>query len=120
MTTLPLCLALLAPPQSLTCSYYGPGFHGRPTASGVPYDMHALTAASPDLPFGSVLLLERDGRAVVVEVQDRGPFAVDSTGAAVWPLQPHPTRQLDISAGAMKAIGGISAGVVQVRAWRLR
>ena len=40
--------------------------------------MHALTAASPDLPFGSVLLLEREGRQVAVTITDRGPFAVDA------------------------------------------
>lgn len=112
--------ALLLPqPQPMTCSYYGPGFHGRTTASGEPFDMHALTAASPGLPFGAVLLLERDGRRVAVLCNDRGPFAVDSTGVAVWPLRPHPVRQLDLSAGAMKALGGISAGIIQARAWRL-
>ena len=120
MTGLLVAALLLPVPHPLTCSYYGPGFHGRLTASGAPFDMHALTAASPDLPFGAVLLLERDGRQVAVTVTDRGPYATDSTGAAVWPLQPHPTRQLDISAGAMKALGGISAGVIQARAWRMR
>jgi len=119
VTTLPLCLALLAPPQSLTCSYYGPGFHGRPTASGVPYDMHALTAASPDLPFGAVLMLEHNGRTVAVTVTDRGPFAVDSTGAAVRPLRPHPTRQLDLSLQAAKQLNMIPQGVASVRVWRL-
>lgn len=115
-----LVALLLGPSQPVTCSYYGPGFHGRPTASGATYDMHAMTAASPDLPFGAVLLLERDGRRVAVTVTDRGPFAVDSTGAAVWPLLPHPSRDLDISAGAMKALGGIGAGVIEARAWRLQ
>ena len=115
-----LTAALLLPqPHPLTCSYYGPGFDGRLTASGSTFDLHAMTAASPDLPFGSVLLLERGGWQVAVTITDRGPFAMDSTGAAVWPLQPHPTRQLDISAGAMKALGGISAGIVETRAWRM-
>ena len=120
MTTFLLAAALLLPPpQTLTASYYGPGFHGRQTASGVAFDQHAMTAASPDLPFGAVLLLVRGKRSVAVTVNDRGPYAVDSVGRALHPLSPHPRRQLDISAGAMKAIGGISAGVVELRAWRL-
>ena len=120
MTAALAAAALLLPqPQPMTCSYYGPGFHGRTTASGEPFDMHALTAASPSLPFGAVLLLEHGPYRTVAVISDRGPYATDSTGAAVWPLQPHPTRQLDLSAGAMKALGGIGAGVIQARAWRL-
>ena len=116
-----LAAALLLPqPTTLTVSYYGPGFHGRQTASGAVFDQHAMTAASPSLPFGSVLLLERDGRAVAVTITDRGPYAVDSVGRVEYPLRPHPRRQLDLSAGAMDALGGISAGVVTCRAWRLR
>lgn len=120
MTPALLAAALILPhPQTLTASYYGPGFHGRQTASGAAFDMHALTAASPSLPFGAVLLLERDGRSVALTITDRGPYAVDSTGRALHPLRPHPSRQLDLSAGAMKRLGGISAGVVGLRAWRL-
>ena len=121
MTPALLAAALLLPqPTTLTVSYYGPGFHGRQTASGAVFDQHAMTAASPSLPFGSVLLLERDGRAVAVTITDRGPYAVDSVGRVEYPLRPHPRRQLDLSAGAMKRLGGISAGVVTCRAWRLR
>jgi rare lipoprotein A len=120
MTAALLAAALILPsPDTLTASYYGPGFHGRLTASGEPFDMHAMTCASPSLPFGAVLLLEHDGRTVAVTVTDRGPYAVDSVGRALHPLSPHPRRQLDISAGAMKRLGGISAGVVELRAWRL-
>lgn len=121
MTPALLAAALLLPqPTTLTVSYYGPGFHGRQTASGAVFDQHAMTAASPDLPFGAVLLLERNGRAVAVTITDRGPYAVDSVGRVEYPLRPHPRRQLDLSAGAMKRLGGISAGVVTCRAWRLR
>lgn len=120
MTPALLAAALLLPrPSTLTASWYGPGFDGRLTASGVPFDMHAMTCASPSLPFGTTLLLEREGRMVVVVCNDRGPYAVDSVGRALHPLSPHPRRQLDISAGAMKRLGGISAGVVELRAWRL-
>lgn len=120
MTNILLPLMLLGPSQEMTASWYGPGFHGNVTASGDTFDMYDQTCASPDLPFGTVLLLEHDGRTAVTTVTDRGPFAVDSTGAAVWPLLPHPSRDLDISAGAMKALGGIGAGVIEARAWRLQ
>jgi len=81
--------------------------------------MYSLTAASPDLPFGAVLMLEHNGRTVAVTVTDRGPFAVDSTGAAVRPLRPHPTRQLDLSLQAAKQLNMIPQGVASVRVWRL-
>ena len=120
MTPTLLAAALIQPSSdTLTASYYGAAFHGRLTASGQPFDMHAMTCASPDLPFGAVLLLERQGRSVACTVTDRGPYAVDSVGRALHPLSPHPRRQLDLSAGAMKRLGGISAGVVELRAWRL-
>lgn len=57
-------------------SWYGPGFHGRRTASGERYNMHAMTCASRDLPFGTLLELTNleNGRKAVVRVNDRGPF----------------------------------------------
>lgn len=56
-------------------SWYGRYFHGRPTASGEPYDMFNLTAASRDLPLGTWLKVTnlRNGNSVVVRVNDRGP-----------------------------------------------
>jgi rare lipoprotein A len=57
-------------------SWYGGEFHGRLTASGEPYDMHALTAAHKTLPlpcYAKVTNL-RNGRSVIVRVNDRGPF----------------------------------------------
>ncbi len=57
-------------------SWYGPGFHGRRTASGERYNMHAMTCASRDLPFGTLLELTNleNGEKAVVRVNDRGPF----------------------------------------------
>ena len=57
-------------------SWYGEDFHGRRTASGVRYDMNELTAAHKSLPFGTLLRVvnENTGKAVLVEVTDRGPF----------------------------------------------
>lgn len=57
-------------------SWYGPGFHGRETAMGEPYDMYAMTAAHKTLPLPSYVRVTnlRNGRSVVVRVNDRGPF----------------------------------------------
>lgn len=57
-------------------SWYGPGFDGRPTASGEIYDRHDLTAAHRILPFGTVVEVRNreNGRSVRVRINDRGPF----------------------------------------------
>jgi rare lipoprotein A len=58
-------------------SWYGSKFHGRRTSTGEPYDMFSMTAASRTLPipvFARVTNL-RNGRSVIVKVNDRGPFA---------------------------------------------
>src|SRR5205085_9580715 len=57
-------------------SWYGPGFNGRHTANGEIYDQDDLTAASPILPLGTQAMVTnlRNGRAVVVRINDRGPF----------------------------------------------
>lgn len=57
-------------------SWYGEPFHGRRTASGERFDMHAYTAAHRSLPFGTILRVQntKNGRVILVEVTDRGPF----------------------------------------------
>src|SRR5581483_2044268 len=62
------------PYQVGTASWYGRDFEGKPTASGEPYNMYDLTAAHPTLPLGSMVKVTnlRNGRAVVVRVNDRG------------------------------------------------
>jgi len=82
--------------------WYGPGFHGRRTASGERYDMHALTAAHPTLPFGTRVRVTnlRNGKSVVVRINDRGPFG----GKYI----------IDLSYAAAKAIGALSATRVRV------
>jgi rare lipoprotein A len=79
-------------------SWYGKGFHGRPTASGERFDMHALTAAHPTLPFGTVVRVRsvEDGRTVDVRINDRGP----------WTRR----RVIDLSRAAAKALGLIDLG----------
>jgi len=80
-------------------SWYGPGFHGRRTASGRRYDMNELTAAHKNLPFGTLVRVQNatTGEAVVVEITDRGPY-----------IKP---RVLDLSKAAARAIG---VGVTRV------
>ena len=79
-------------------SWYGPGFHGRKTASGERYDMHELTAAHKTLPFGTRVLVHnpRTGRQVVVRINDRGPFAAG--------------RVIDLSRAAAAELGIVDIG----------
>lgn len=57
-------------------SWYGPGFHGKRTASGAIYNMYALTAAHKTLPFGSKVKVTNleNKKSVVLKITDRGPF----------------------------------------------
>jgi rare lipoprotein A len=73
---------------------------GRRTASGQPFDPHAMTAAHRTLPFGTRLTVAnpRTGKSVIVFVNDRGPFV---SGVS-----------LDLSVGAAQAIGLRSTGTV--------
>ena len=62
-----------------TASWYGPGFHAASTSMGEPYDMYAMTAAHKTLPlpaYAEVTNL-RNGRKVIVRINDRGPFVGD-------------------------------------------
>lgn len=62
-----------------TASWYGPGFHAAATSLGEPYNMYAMTAAHKTLPipcYAEVTNL-RNGRKVVVRINDRGPFVGD-------------------------------------------
>jgi rare lipoprotein A len=75
-----------------TASWYGPGFHAERTSSGEPYDMYAMTAAHKSLPipaYAEVTNL-RNGRRVVVRINDRGPFVgdriIDLSYTAAWKL----------------------------------
>lgn len=57
-------------------SWYGPGFHGKKTASGQVFDQNKMTAASKTLPFGTRLKVRnpKNGKTVTVVINDRGPF----------------------------------------------
>jgi peptidoglycan lytic transglycosylase len=89
--------------QKGTASWYGPGFHGRKTASGEVYNMHALTAAHCTLPLDTLLKVTnlRNNREVIVRVNDRGPFVGD--------------RMLDLSKAAADHLGMVKDGIAPVR-----
>lgn len=74
-------------------SWYGPGFHGRKTASGERFDQNDMTAAHKTLPFGTRVKVvdEKTGRSIVVRINDRGPFK--------------PGRVIDLSKQAAQALG---------------
>lgn len=86
-------------------SYYSDRLAGRSTASGEPYTPSAFTAASRELPFGTMVRVIREdtGASVIVRVNDRGPFG-------------DRRRILDLSRVAAEALDMISAGVVPIRA----
>ncbi|MDP2170500.1 MAG: septal ring lytic transglycosylase RlpA family protein [Rhodocyclaceae bacterium] len=78
--------------QQGIASWYGRKFHGQKTSSGEPYDMFGMTAAHPTLPIPSYVRVTRPetGKAVVVRVNDRGPFlhdrVIDLSYTAAWKL----------------------------------
>ena len=61
--------------QTGIASWYGPGFHGKTTASGVIYNQHDLTAAHQTMPLGTRVLVTNleNGRSIEVVINDRGP-----------------------------------------------
>ncbi|MCL2139801.1 MAG: septal ring lytic transglycosylase RlpA family protein, partial [Treponema sp.] len=107
-----LCISQFAAAQSFSAtenlaqeglaSWYGPGFEGRPTASGELFDSSQFTAAHPSLPFGTFLLVTNkdNNRQVAVRVNDRGPFV--------------PERIIDVSRAAAEQLDMTSRGVAYV------
>ena len=85
-------------------SWYGRQFQGNRTASGEPYNMFAMTGAHPTLPIPSYARVTnlRDGRSVIVRINDRGPFVHD--------------RVIDLSYAAATRLGlaGPGSGEVEV------
>ncbi len=88
---------------TMKASWYGPKFHGKKTANGEVYDQMAFTAAHKSLPFGTLLKLtnSRNGKSVVVRINDRGPYI--------------PGRQLDLSKGAAIELGVMQNGVSKLK-----
>jgi len=102
-----------APAESATvigsgkASYYGSQHQGKPTANGERFDQQALTAAHRSLPFGTRVRVTntRNGKSVVVRINDRGPFVRN--------------RIIDLSKAAFRSIASPRAGVIPVRLERL-
>ncbi len=91
--------------QSFTgiASYYGPKFHGKYTANGETFDMYGITAAHKTLPFNTIIRvinLENE-ESTLVRINDRGPFIEG--------------RILDLSYGAARKLGMVTAGTGKVR-----
>ena len=89
-------------------SWYGAAFHGKRTANGEIYNMHALTAAHPTLPIPSLVHVTNleNGRSLVVRVNDRGPYAHD--------------RIIDLSKKSAHHLGFTTKGTAKVRVKYLR
>jgi rare lipoprotein A len=83
-------------------TWYGPGFHGRRTASGERFNRNAMTLASRHLPFGTRVRVvnPHTGRSAVARVNDRGPFRGGYTA--------------DLSQGLARRIGLSSSGAVRL------
>ncbi|MGE8165498.1 septal ring lytic transglycosylase RlpA family protein [Paraburkholderia sp. NPDC080076] len=101
-STTPVCACGKTFRQTGIATWYGKRFHGRRTASGERYDMHALTAAHRTLPLGACVRVTALGgaRSVIVRINDRGPFVRG--------------RIIDLSYAAAQALGVGSAGNAQV------
>ena len=91
------------PYQIGTASWYGEYFDGKPTASGEPYDMYDMTAAHLTLPLGTYVKVTnlKNGKAVVVRVNDRGPYIEG--------------RTIDLSYGAAQVLQFTEKGLQRVR-----
>ncbi len=98
-------------------SWYGRPFHGRRTATGEVYDMHAMTAAHKTMPLPSYAVVRnpRNKREVVVRVNDRGPFKdgriIDLSHAAA--------RKLGISGIAQVQVRRLTHAEIRSGSWKL-
>ncbi|WP_317130043.1 septal ring lytic transglycosylase RlpA family protein [Flavobacterium franklandianum] len=89
--------------KSAHASYYADKFHNHKTASGKKYDKNKFSAAHKKLPFGTIVKVtnEANGKSVIVEVTDRGPFVR--------------SREIDLSRKAfMEITGNKSSGNMKV------
>ena len=84
-------------------SWYGPDFHGRLTANGEVFDMHAISAAHPTMPLPSYARVTNldNGRSIIVRINDRGPYVRN--------------RIVDLSIGTAKALNFYGHGLARVR-----
>lgn len=84
-------------------SWYGHDFHGKKSAHGGIYNMHAMTAAHKTLPLPSVVEVRNldNGKTIKVVIDDRGPFVKG--------------RIIDLSLAAAKELGSLDKGIARVQ-----
>lgn len=89
--------------QEGLASWYGPGFNGKPTACGEPYNMWAATAAHKTLPLGTYVKVTNldNGKTAILKITDRGPFVRG--------------RIIDLSARGAEELGCRRKGLARVR-----
>lgn len=83
-------------------SWYGTKFHSHHTSNGESYDMLAMTAAHKSLPLPTYVQVTnlKNGKKIIVKVNDRGPFEAN--------------RLIDLSYVAAKKLGMIGHGTTVV------
>ncbi len=84
-------------------SYYAEPYHGRPTASGVIYDMNGISAAHPFHPLGTIARITNmvNQKSLILEINDRMPY--------------RPDRIIDLSLGAAKELDMLIVGIQKVK-----
>jgi rare lipoprotein A len=90
-TMIALMYTTSAMSANVHASWYGPGFHGKKTASGEIFNQNDMTAAHKTLPFGTIVKVTYNGKSVKVRINDRGPFIKG--------------RTIDLSKAAAQKIG---------------
>jgi len=84
-------------------SYYGPKFHGRPTANGEIFDMYKVSAAHRYLPMGTIIQVRNldNNKTLRIRINDRGPFVNN--------------RVLDCSYAAALKLGFVEQGTANIK-----
>ena len=95
---------------------------GTTTSSGIPLSDTKLTTASVIFPLNSKLLITNlsNNKSITVTVTDSGPFATNSKGQALKPLRPHPSRIVDVSQAAARALGFHNRGTTKVKVQKIK
>jgi rare lipoprotein A len=89
---------VLADGKTVNASWYQ---YGKVTASGEHFNPNGMTVAHKKLPFGTILLLTYENKAVIVRVNDRGPYIKG--------------REIDMSKGVATALGCLDDGVCRIK-----
>lgn len=87
--------------RTARCSWYGPRFYGRRTASGAVLTTSMMNVAHKSLPFGTRIQFSYKGRSCIAVVNDRGPYVAG--------------RTFDLGPGTARALGFSGVGIVSYR-----